>query len=92
MQLFALFVSLESVRLFRFLLTALFAVFAVLAGLLTAAAVAVGGILVYFVHRLVRSKRISRLPSPREGRTAPSSRGEIIEVSATEVSSDSSSR
>jgi hypothetical protein len=78
-------------RLLRVLLLALFGLFAVIAGLFTAAAVAIGAAMVMFVRRLRRQQSRAALPGPPPRRARPGA-GEIIDVTATEVPVESNSR
>jgi hypothetical protein len=80
------------VRLLKILLTALFATIAVIAGLVTAAVVAVAGVLIYFMQRLIRPKRVLRRSYQRRDRMSDAKSDDVIEVTATEVSPDHSSR
>jgi hypothetical protein len=79
-------------RLLKTLLTALFTVFAVIFGLVTAAAVAVAGVFIFMVQRLLRPKSISRLPNQRRARTSAGNTSDVIDITATEVSPDPSNR
>ena len=78
-------------RLMRALLVALFGVFAVIAGLLTAAAVAVATALFVFIRRMLRSSAGSAMRS-RPPLRRRASAGEIIEVTATEVPAETTPR
>ena len=80
-------------RFLRFLFGALFAVFALVAGLATAAVVALAGALIFAVRRLLRH---TAKPVGTSGHSRPVQRrrvqpsGDVIEVSATEVPVESS--
>jgi hypothetical protein len=80
------------VRLLKIVSTALFAVFAVIAGVVTAAVVAVAGVLILMVQRLLRPRTVSRLPHRNHQRGSGSKSGDVIDVTATEVSTDPSAR
>jgi hypothetical protein len=71
-------------RLVRVLVGAVLAAFAVIAGLITAAAIALAGALFVGLRRLLRRDAAAPLPNrPRR----PAS-NEVIDVTATEVTSD----
>lgn len=72
-------------RLLRVLLLALFGVFAVVAGLVTAAAVSVATALIVYVRRVLRQPARARVPGNRRQRFARPNRGEVIDITATEV-------
>ena len=85
--------SLFNVRALRLILTGIFAVVAVTAGLVVAAAVAVIGFAVYLAARLFGPRRVgtaTRHPFRSSPRTE--SAGDAIEVTATEVEVQSTSR
>ena len=75
-------------RLIHVILTALFAVFALVAGLFAAAVVAIAGTILYALKRIGRGPLIA---GNRPGVVRPRSRagGDVIEVTATEVTTES---
>jgi hypothetical protein len=76
-------------QLLKALFVALFTVVAVVAGAVAAAVVAAVGLLVFSLRRLLHGQKISRPPTPAQGR--PYRRqprkddADVIEVTATEV-------
>lgn len=73
-------------RVFKILITAVAALVAVFAGLLTAAAIALGGIVILLARRLLRgpTSAAPRSHLRRRGETA----NDVIDVTATEVPID----
>ena len=74
----------------RFLFGALFALFALVAGLVTAAAIAIAGALLFAVRRLLRAAADRPPVQNGSARPRPVRSDEVIEVSATEVPADTS--
>ena len=79
-------------RVLRVLVVALFGLFAMVAGLIMAAVVSLATALFVSVRRMLRTGADSRSPVGRRTRSSRSDAGEVIEVTATEVPVDSSSR
>lgn len=69
--------------LLRVLILALFSVFAVFAGVITAAAIALATAFFVVGRNMLRPSSASRSSNPQ--RLRPSDRGEVIDISATEV-------
>jgi hypothetical protein len=86
--------SLESMRLLRVLIVALFGLFVVVAGLIMAAIVSLATALVLFVRRMFQPPVQSRIPASRSHQPAraSSNAGDVIDVTATEVPIDSTTR
>jgi hypothetical protein len=86
LQLSRALVSCRNVRLTKIVLTVLGAIAAVVAGLLTAAVIALGATLAVVAQRLLRGSRMpARSGDRRSGRPRPT---DVIDVSATEVPAD----
>lgn len=76
-------------RLLKILFGGLLAVFALFAGVVAAAAVAIAGLMFVVGRNLFPKRGPSRLPDPGLRRTSSPARGEVIDVTATEVPSRS---
>lgn len=71
-------------RVLKIFLTAVFALFAIVAGLVVTAVVALGSVLMLSLQRLLGRPAVT--PSVTQPRGVdPAARGDVIEVSATEV-------
>ena len=82
-------------RWLKFIFAAVFAVVMMVAGLMAAAGVVAGGILIFIVHRLLRPARKTLPAQPAStGRIheRATNSSDVIEVTATEVPADPPTR